>query len=54
MDTPHGIVVDNDRYIFVADTGNNRIFVVNPSLTDLILTVHLYRRFFSAVIGLQN
>ena len=28
------IAVDNDGYIFVADHGNNRILVVNPSLTD--------------------
>ena len=34
MNNPCGIAVDNDGYIFVADNTNNRILVVNPSLTD--------------------
>ena len=34
MNYPLGIAVDNDGYIFVADFYNNRILVVNPSLTD--------------------
>jgi len=33
MNTPSGIAIDVNGYIIVADNGNNRVLVVDPTLT---------------------
>ena len=46
MSYPNNLAVSNDGYILVADSGNNRLLVVNPSLTNVrtlpVATQYLY------------
>jgi len=57
MDYPKGIAIDANGYIIVADNGNNRVLVVDPTLTrasQLIVPAGIYQLSRPSVVAIDQ